>query len=57
MRSERLDAIRGISVIGMIAFHANYLLENVFDRDILPISDISWIILGKSVAILFILVS
>ena len=57
MRSERIDSIRGISVIGMILFHANYLLENIFAKDIIPLPDIFWMILGKSVAILFILVS
>ena len=57
MRSELIDSIRGISVIGMIFFHANYLLENIFAKDIIPLPDIFWMILGKSVAILFILVS
>jgi uncharacterized membrane protein len=38
----------------MILFHTNYLLEYVFARDIIPIGDVFWNLLGPSVAIIFI---
>jgi uncharacterized membrane protein len=57
MRYPLLDIIRGVSVVGMILFHANYLLEEVFARDIIPISDTLWYIIGRVVAITFIVVS
>jgi|GEM_PF-2175211 len=41
----------------MIFFHTNYILENVFGIMIFHFSDTLWIVLGRSVAILFILIS
>lgn len=55
MRYSWLDLIRGLAVIGMIFFHANYLLEHVFFHDVLPLPDTFWYILGKWVALIFII--
>jgi uncharacterized membrane protein len=57
IRYKNLDAIRGLALSWMIAFHANYLLENVFGIWVFHFSDIFWFTLGKLVAILFILVA
>lgn len=57
MRYTSLDFLRGLSVAGMILFHANYLLEYVFARDIIPLGDIFWNLLGPSVAIVFIAIA
>ncbi len=54
MRHHSIDFLRGLSVTGMILFHANYLLEHVFDRDIIPFEDGFWSILGFIVAVIFI---
>ena len=42
LRLEKIDLLRGYSVIGMIFFHANYMLENIFQRDLIPLPDIFW---------------
>lgn len=57
MRLQKIDILRGLSVIGMISSHANYILENIFLRDIIPLPDIFWSILGPTVAIIFIFLS
>ena len=54
MRYQSLDILRGLAIIGMIMFHLNYLLENVFARDVIPLGDAFWNLLGPSVAITFI---
>jgi len=41
----------------MILFHLNYILENVFHTVDLQFLDTFWFILGRSVALIFILVS
>ena len=57
MRLEKIDLLRGISVIGMIFFHANYMLESIWKRDIIPLPDRFWDILGFTVALMFIFLS
>lgn len=57
MRLEKIDLLRGISVIGMIFFHANYMLEAVFQRDLIPLPDTFWDVLGPGVAFIFIFLS
>lgn len=57
LRLEKIDLLRGCSVIGMIFFHANYMLESIFYRDIIPLPDVFWNILGPMVAISFIFLS
>lgn len=57
MRLEKIDLLRGISIIGMIFFHANYMLESLFQRDIIPLPDIFWWFLGPGVAFIFIFLS
>lgn len=57
MRSQKLDALRGMALIGMIFFHANYLLEEVFHISSIYPSDTFWYILGRTVAIAFIMVA
>jgi uncharacterized membrane protein len=54
MRYHSLDFLRGFSVAGMILFHMNYLLEHVFDQDIIPFGDSFWRVLGYLVAVIFI---
>ncbi len=54
MRYTTIDSFRGFAVAGMILFHANYLLENVFARDIIPFGDGFWYLLWPTVAALFI---
>ena len=57
LRLQKIDLLRGFSVIGMILFHANYILEGVFQRDLIPLPDDFWDILGPTVAICFIFLS
>ena len=57
MRYQSLDTLRGLAIIGMILFHANYMLEEIFAIDIFHFSDLSWYILGRAVGITFITVS
>jgi uncharacterized membrane protein len=57
MRIQLLDFLRGLSVLGMMFFHANYMLEHIFFVDMIPLPDIFWDILGPTVAYTFILVS
>ncbi len=54
MRLQKLDALRGIVLIGMIFYHMNYLMVEVFHRDILHLSEIFWYLLGRGVGIGFI---
>lgn len=53
-RLWKIDALRGIAIIGMVFFHANYMLVSLFSIDILDFSQIFWFYLGKVVVILFI---
>ncbi|MBC7503488.1 DUF1624 domain-containing protein [Candidatus Gracilibacteria bacterium] len=57
MRYQSLDILRGLALLGMILFHANYILEEVFYIQTLHFSSLFWYILGKSVAITFIFIS
>ena len=57
MRLEKIDLLRGFSVIGMMFFHANYMLENVFQKDSIPLPDSFWSILGPTVAVSFMVLS
>jgi uncharacterized membrane protein len=57
MRYQSLDTLRGLAIIGMILFHANYMFEEIFAIDIFHFSDLFWYILGRVVAIVFISVS
>lgn len=54
MRYTALDILRWISVFGMIFFHANYLLEYVFNQDVISLWDGFWMILRYMVVITFI---
>lgn len=56
-RLWRIDALRGIAIIGMVLFHANYMLVSLFETDILDFSQVFWFFLGKTVAILFIVLA
>lgn len=57
MRSQRLDAIRGCAIIGMVLFHAHYILLNIFWYAGLDFPPIMWHIFGRAVAITFIVVA
>lgn len=57
MRLQKIDLLRGFSVIGMMCFHVNYMLEAVFQRDIIPLPNIFWDTLGPVVAVSFIFLS
>ena len=57
MRYKSLDALRGLSIIGMILFHMNYMLVEIFAIDVFHFSHLFWYILGRIVAIVFISVS
>ncbi len=54
MRYSILDFIRWISVLGMIFFHANYLLEYIFQKDTIPLTDGFWNVLWYLVVTTFI---
>ncbi len=41
----------------MVLFHANYMLVSLFETDILDFSQVFWFFLGKTVAILFIVLA
>lgn len=56
-RLWKIDALRGIAIIGMIFFHANYMLVTLFSIDILDFSQVFWFYLGKVVVILFIVLA
>lgn len=57
MRYQSLDILRGLAIIGMVLFHANYMLEEVFAIEIFHFSTRFWYILGRVVGITFIIVS
>ena len=57
MRYQSLDTLRGLALVGMILFHANYMLENIFMTEIFHDSARFWYILGRAVGITFIIVS
>lgn len=57
MRFNSIDILRGIAILGMIAFHANYMLEHVFYISDFHFSDTFWYFLWRIVAILFITLS
>lgn len=57
MRYEKLDILRGMALIWMMFFHANYILEEVFQEMNFHISPFFWYILGRGVAITFIIVA
>lgn len=56
-RLWKIDALRGIAIIGMVFFHANYMLVSLFSIDILDFSQVFWFYLGKIVVTLFILLA
>ena len=57
MRYQSLDILRGLTIIGMVLFHVNYMLEEVFMTEIFHFSTTFWYILGRVVGITFIIVS
>ncbi len=57
MRYQSLDILRGLAIIGMVLFHANYMIEEVFAIEIFHFSTRFWYILGRVVGITFIIVS
>lgn len=57
MRYQSLDILRGLAIIGMVLFHANYMIEEIFAIEIFHFSTRFWYILGRVVGITFIIVS
>ena len=57
MRSQKLDALRGGIILGMIFFHLNYILIHLFGNGVLNFSELFYFILGRGVAWLFIFLS
>ncbi len=57
MRSQKLDALRGIAILGMILFHVNYIWVHLFSEANLLFSDAFYFLLGRFVVITIILVS
>lgn len=57
MRLEKLDMFRWIAIVLMIIFHFNYSLVNIFNIQILNISEIYWFYIWKISALLFIFIS
>ena len=57
MRSQKLDALRGIAVISMIAFHAHYILLYLFGYTGIDFPNLFWYILGRVAVIIFIFVA
>ncbi len=56
-RLWKIDTLRGVAIIGMVLFHANYMLVSLFSIDILDFSQTFWFYLGKVVVILFIVLA
>ena len=57
MRSQKLDALRGIAVISMIAFHTHYILLHLFGYTGIDFPNLFWYILGRVAVIIFIFVA
>lgn len=57
MRYQSLDTLRGLALVGMILFHANYMFEEVFMIETFHFSATFWYILGRVVGITFIIVA
>lgn len=57
MRYPWIDILRSIAIILMISFHAWYLWVHEFDYDIFLLPENIWSILGKTSALLFMLLS
>lgn len=57
MRLEKLDILRGIAILLMVVFHLNFSLVNIFNVEILNISESLWFYIWKISALLFIFVS
>lgn len=57
MRLEKLDILRGLSILLMVIFHLNYSLVNFFGIQIMNFSEIFWLIIWKLSAIWFIIIS
>lgn len=57
MRYDKLDLLRGITIIFMVIFHINYSLLNIFKINFLNFSDLFWFIFWKIAVILFIIIS
>ncbi len=56
-RLWKIDVLRGIAIIGMVLFHANYMLIHIFGVNTLNFSPLFWFFLWKTVATLFIVVA
>lgn len=57
MRLQKLDILRWIAILLMVLFHLNYSLVNLFNIDLLNISEYFWFIIWKISVILFIFIS
>lgn len=57
MRSQKLDALRGMAILLMVAFHANYLLVHIFENMLLDISSLFWFLIWRIAVGVFLLVS
>lgn len=57
MRSQKIDSIRGFAILGMILFHAHYMLIHIFGYTSLDTYRLSWYIFWRIVAITFIIIA
>ena len=57
MRIEIFDILRGVSLLAMILFHANYMGIHIFDFDLKIFSDGTWDIIGFLIGKSFIMLS
>lgn len=57
MRYQSLDILRGLALLGMMLFHTNYMIEEIFGIWLLHRSPLLWEILWRVVAITFIVVA
>ncbi|MBP9812608.1 DUF1624 domain-containing protein [Candidatus Gracilibacteria bacterium] len=57
MRIELLDILRGLALLAMIAFHANYISINLFGGEVRLFSEGAWQNIGFAIGVSFIALS
>jgi len=57
MRYQYLDIFRWACIVLMILFHLNYSLVNIFNSEIINVSQSFWFVVGKIAALGFMIIS